>query len=65
MAKRGRKVTTKNSKRNKHSQQEPYINPETGESRGNPNDIITLPESENRGNQFLLEMINQTFYIRV
>jgi hypothetical protein len=48
MAKRGRKVTPKTQREISLSQQEPYINPETGETRGNPNP--TLPESENRGN---------------
>jgi hypothetical protein len=48
MAQRGKKPIPKTQREISISQQEPYVNPETGESRGNPNSIV--PESKNRGN---------------
>ena len=38
MAERGKKPIPKTQKELSKSLQEPYINPETGETRGNPND---------------------------
>ena len=48
MAQRGKQPIPKTQREISISQQEPYVNPETGESRGNPNSIV--PESKNRGN---------------
>lgn len=47
MAKRGRKPTPKTQREISISQQESYVNPETGNTRGNPNDSSTF----NRGEQ--------------
>ena len=47
MAQRGKKPIPKTQREISISQQEPYVNPENGETRGNPNDAT----SNNRGNQ--------------
>ena len=47
MADRGKKPIPKTQREISISQQDPYVNPETGNTRGNPNDISTF----NRGNQ--------------
>jgi hypothetical protein len=48
MAQRGKKPTPKTQREISISLQDPYVNPETGETRGNPNP--STPTSENRGN---------------
>lgn len=48
MAQRGKTPIPKTQREISISQQEPYVNPETGETRGNPNP--TQPDIENRGN---------------
>ena len=48
MAQRGKKPIPKTQREISISQQEPYVNPDTGESLGNPNDAANL---NNRGNQ--------------
>lgn len=47
MAERGRKPIPKTQRELSVSQHEPYVNPETGETAGNPNDAVDL----NRGEQ--------------
>ena len=47
MAQRGKKPIPKTQREISISQQEPYVNPENGETRGNPNDATP----NNRGNQ--------------
>lgn len=47
MAERGKIPTPKTQREISNSQQVPYVNPETGETRGNPNDFSGF----NRGNQ--------------
>jgi hypothetical protein len=49
MAEKGRKPIPKTQRQISISQQEPYVNPETGETRGNPNG--EKPYTENRGAQ--------------
>jgi hypothetical protein len=54
MAKKGKKPIPKSQREISKSQQEPYVNPETGETRGNPNgDGKILIE----GNNYPLKMI--------
>ena len=48
MAQRGKKPIPKTQREISISQQEPYVNPDTGETRGNPNDNANL---NNRGKQ--------------
>lgn len=48
MAERGKKPIPKTQRELSKSFQEPYVNPETGETRGNPND--SAYDSKNRGN---------------
>jgi len=48
MAQRGKKPIQKTQREISISQQEPYVNPDTGETRGNPNDAANL---NNRGKQ--------------
>ena len=48
MAERGKKPIPKTQRELSKSLQEPYVNPETGETRGNPNDSSFDPK--NRGN---------------
>ena len=48
MAQRGKKPIPKTQREISISQQEPYVNPDTGETRGNPNDAANL---NNRGKQ--------------
>ena len=48
MAQRGKKPIPKTQREISISQQEPYVNPDTGETRGNPNDSANL---NNRGKQ--------------
>ena len=47
MAERGRKPIPKTQRELSVSQHEPYVNPETGETAGNPNSAVDL----NRGEQ--------------
>ena len=49
MAERGKKPIPKTQREISTSLQSPYVNPETGETRGNPNDSAYDPK--NRGNQ--------------